>query len=289
MGEEFGRVVIITGATSGIGIDIAKDLYSRGWKVACVGRREQAGRDLVNGLGENARFFQADVSSYKSQAAVFLQVWRLWGRIDALCANAGIVDQSSIYLLDRRGVRPEDIPPEPDLSCTDVDYKGVVYGTVLATHFMRHNLPQPGGKIVVTGSIGGVFPHRSYPEYCGVKAAVANFVRGAGPLLKLKDNIFLNCVLPGMVWTPIVPPEMMAAVTPECVTPVQTVLNAYQVFLEDTTGMAGELLECSAEKQVFVRPPEMGNGYKTQRAVTVWEPLFRQMHGENSGLPGAIP
>lgn len=140
-------------------------------------------------------------------------MWEKWGRIDVVAANAGIVDQSSLYISSYRKEAVENIPPEPDLSCTDVDYKGVIYGTQLATHFMRHN-PTPGGKIIVTGSIGAIFPHRTYPEYCGAKAAVVQFVRGMAPILKAKENIAINIVLPGMVDTPIVPPEMTKAVTP---------------------------------------------------------------------------
>jgi NAD(P)-dependent dehydrogenase (short-subunit alcohol dehydrogenase family) len=106
------------------------------------------------------------------------------------------------------------VPSAPELNVVDINYKGVIYGTQLATHFMRHN-PQPGGSIVITGSIGGVFPHKTYPVYCGTKAAINHFVRGMAPLLKQKENIFINVVMPGMVDTPIVPPEMTAAVTPE--------------------------------------------------------------------------
>lgn len=73
------------------------------------------------------------------------------------------------------------------------------------------------------------------------------------------------------------------------ITPVETILKAYDVFLEDTTGMAGQLLEGSAEKLIYYQMPQPGNGRITERAVTVWEPLFEMMHGEKSGLPGAIP
>ncbi|KAI9741403.1 MAG: Short-chain dehydrogenase/reductase prx6 [Cirrosporium novae-zelandiae] len=208
------KVAIVTGATSGIGVDLTRHLISRGWKVACVGRRKEIGEKLADSLGRNAKFFRADVSDYASQAQMFSNVWKTWGRIDVLCANAGIVDRSSIYLFDWRGKSVEEVPPEPDLSCTDIDYKGVVYGTQLAIHYMRHN-KVPGGKVIVTASIGGIFPHRAYPEYCGAKAAVIQFVRGVAPLLKTKDNISVNIVLPGIVATPIVPPEMIAAVTPE--------------------------------------------------------------------------
>lgn len=139
---------------------------------------------------------------------------QIWGRIDALCANAGVVDPSSVYILGSKTNSVDNIPPAPDLSPVDINYKGVVYGTQLAIHFMRHN-PQPGGRIVVTGSIGSIFPHESYPVYCGTKAAVNHFIRGVAPLLKQKENISINCVMPGIVNTPIVPHEMITAVTPE--------------------------------------------------------------------------
>lgn len=76
------------------------------------------------------------------------------------------------------------IPPKPDLSTTDVDYKGVVYGTQLAVHFMRKN-PTPGGKISCTASVAALYPHESYPEYDGAKAAVMNFVRATSRVLKI--------------------------------------------------------------------------------------------------------
>ncbi|KAL3463502.1 hypothetical protein BJX64DRAFT_256838 [Aspergillus heterothallicus] len=287
--HEEDRVAIIVGATSGMGVDLALDLATHGWKIACVGRRREAGEALLKKIpGNNARFFPADISNYDEYANVFREVRNLWGRIDALCANAGIVDSSSVYIYDWKNKSVDDIPPAPELEVVDINYKGVVYGTQLATHFMRHN-PQPGGRIVITGSIGAVFPHRTYPVYCGTKAAVNHFVRGVAPLLKQKENILINVVMPGIVDTPIVPPEMIAAVTPQCLTPVSTILKGYHTFLEDTTGMAGELLECSAEKLIHYQLPEYGNGPITKRAVTVWEPLFRMMHGEESQLPDAIP
>lgn len=128
--------------------------------------------------------------------------------------NAGIVDTSSVYIYDSRNKSIDDVPPAPDMSLVDINYKGVVYCTQLATHFMRYNVV-PGGRVIITSSIGSVFPHESYPVYCGTKAAVNQFVRGAAPLLKQKENILLNAVMPGIVQTPIVPPEMIEAVSPE--------------------------------------------------------------------------
>jgi len=180
------------------------------------------------------------------------------------------------------------VPPAPDLICTDVDYKGVVYGTQLAIHFMRKNSP-PGGYIVCTGSIAAVHPHETYPEYDGAKAAVVNFVRATGRLLKSKENISIGAVLPGIVHTNIIPPEMVAAVEQDYLTPVSTIVKGYQRFLEDDKKeFSGQVVEGSIEKVIPVPRPEPLNGRYTVRACTVWEPLFKQYHGENSDLPDAI-
>ncbi|KAH9823608.1 15-hydroxyprostaglandin dehydrogenase [Teratosphaeria destructans] len=284
------RVVIVTGATSGMGIDLAKHLHQKGWKVAVVGRNAAAGQSVVDQIAdpEHTRFFQCHLDSYASQAEMYKAVWSIWGRLDLVCANAGIVDKGSLYQFAWRGKCVDEVPPEPDLQCTDVDYKGVIYGVQLATHFMRHNAT-PGGKIIVNASIGGIFPHRTYPEYCGAKAAVIQYVRGVAPLLRMKENIFLNVVMPGAVATPIVPKAMIEAVSPDCLTPVSTIIAAHDRFIEDQDGICGQALEGSADKLVYYNLPEYGNGYKTKRAVTVWEPLFEMTHGEGSGLPDAIP
>lgn len=142
----------------------------------------------------------------QSKAQVIISL-TLSSRIDALCANAGIIDQSSIFILSHRD--STTIPPAPSTKCTDVDYKGLIYGTQLAVHFMRQN-KQPGGVIIATSSIAGVHPLSSFPEYSGAKAAVLNLVRSAAPVLKLRENIWINCILPGIVPTKVIPSEMIA-------------------------------------------------------------------------------
>lgn len=70
---------------------------------------------------------------------------------------------------------------------------------------------------------------------------------------------------------------------------METVLEGYRMFLEDTSGMTGQLLECSVDEFTYYQLPDYGNGVATVRACTVWEPLFKQYHGEDSQLPSAIP
>lgn len=85
-----------------MGEGLSRDLISKGWAVACVDVQEQAGKALVAELGPNAYFIKCDIADYDDQARMYAEVWQKWGRIDALLANAGIVDRSSIYILDHR-------------------------------------------------------------------------------------------------------------------------------------------------------------------------------------------
>lgn len=86
-----------------MGEALATHYISKGWRVACFDLQRGPGEALAASLGHNAKFWEVDVSDYDSQARAFQGVFDRWGRIDALLANAGIVDRSSIYILDYRG------------------------------------------------------------------------------------------------------------------------------------------------------------------------------------------
>jgi NAD(P)-dependent dehydrogenase (short-subunit alcohol dehydrogenase family) len=74
-----------------MGEAIARDLVRNGWRVAMADIKQNDA--LSKELGPNAEYFSCNVADYDSQAAVFQGVWDKFGRIDALCANAGIVDR----------------------------------------------------------------------------------------------------------------------------------------------------------------------------------------------------
>lgn len=84
-----------------MGEALAEDLVSKGWHVAMADIQQNAG--LASKLGNSASFHHCDVADYYSQAKAFQEVWDKYGRLDALCANAGIVDKSSIYIFGHRG------------------------------------------------------------------------------------------------------------------------------------------------------------------------------------------
>lgn len=106
------------------------DLASKGWQVAMVDLKRN--EPLEAKLGENGSFHQGDVSDYDSQAKCFQEVWDKYGRLDLLCANAGIIDKrqadtcldsrssrsnsmdSSLYILNHKDPDTYDLPPIPD-------------------------------------------------------------------------------------------------------------------------------------------------------------------------------
>ena len=82
---------------------------------------------------------------------------------------------------------------------------------------------------------------------------------------------------------------MLDAVSLECLTPVSTIVAAYDALLSDANQQTGEAVECSVDQQFFVPTTEYCNGWFSKRACTVWDPLFQMMHGQKSGLEEAIP
>jgi len=71
------------------------------------------------------------------------------------------------------------------------------------------------------------------------------------------------------------------------VTPVANIVAAYHTFLEDPT-LTGQVVECSGDKAIFLPPPPFANGDISKRTTTVYEPYFRLLHKEDSGLPETI-
>jgi NADP-dependent 3-hydroxy acid dehydrogenase YdfG len=77
-----------------MGEALARDLVSKGWKVTMADIN--ANESLSKELGDNVIFCKTDVADYDSQAKTFQATFDKWGQIDALCANAGIVDRRSV-------------------------------------------------------------------------------------------------------------------------------------------------------------------------------------------------
>ncbi|KAM7208267.1 NAD(P)-binding protein [Naviculisporaceae sp. PSN 640] len=287
------KVAFVTGAASGFGRALSTRLVEKGWKVALLDINEQAGQELEKTLGPSAKFFAADVASYTSQSNAFLSAFGHFGRLDALIANAGIVDRFSFYLLSHRPDSVDKLPPAPDTTATDIDYKGVLYGAYLAVHFMRFNPPSVSGKtytpkILATASCAGVAPHPALPEYSGAKSAVVGFVRAVAGVLKEKEGIAITAVCPGLSPTAVLPDFVTGAVGDTLLTPVTEVVKVFEKYLGEEgnkyaghVGLVMETEETLENVEGFKFGEEKVGAGVYEAAM---EPIFGALHGVESGL-----
>ena len=159
------RVVVVTGASAGIGRAIAQEFGRQGWRVALLARGEhglQAARAEVEQLGGEALCIPTDVSDEAQVEAAADRVEAQWGPIDVWVNNA----MATIFapLLEVSG--------DDFRRATDVTYLGAVWGTRAALRRMK---PRDAGTIV---QVGSALAYRSIPlqaPYCGAKAALRGF------------------------------------------------------------------------------------------------------------------
>jgi 3-oxoacyl-[acyl-carrier protein] reductase len=188
-----GRVAVVTGAASGVGLGIAEVLAGEGARVVLVDVDSAVGERAAEALraaGHDALAMQADVVDGSSLAARGADVLERYGRIDILAANAGIYHPP--VALD--AMRDSDWD-----RIMDINVKGVVHSIQACLPAMR----QGGyGRIVLTSSITGpLVGAPSLSHYAASKAALLGLMRSAA-LELADDGITVNAVMPGNVRTP---------------------------------------------------------------------------------------
>jgi 3-oxoacyl-[acyl-carrier protein] reductase len=186
-----GLGVVVTGGTRGIGKGIARVFAAAGAGVIITGRDvaagEQAEADLAAG-GDDVHFVAADVSRRRDCAAVADAALSRFGRIDVLCANAGIFPEAPVAELSAGDLRA--------VMATNLD------GTIFSLQACLPALEASGrGRVVITSSITGpITGSPGWSHYGASKAAQLGFMRTAAIELAPK-RITVNAVLPGNVET----------------------------------------------------------------------------------------
>ena len=153
------KVIVITGASSGIGAEAAKKLVSLGAKVVLSARREDKLQALVSDLGKNTMYVVTDVKKKTNLDELAAQTIKKFGHIDVLWNNAGIMPLSFF---------DEGLVEEWD-EMIDVNIKGVLYGI---NAVLPHMLERKSGHILATSSIAGIRTNPGIGVYCGTKYAV---------------------------------------------------------------------------------------------------------------------
>jgi NAD(P)-dependent dehydrogenase (short-subunit alcohol dehydrogenase family) len=191
MGRLDGKVALITGAGSGIGLAAARRFVKEGAKVMLAGRRRALLSDLARELGEtNAAYATADVSKEDDNAAIVRLCVDTFGGIDVFVINAG---------LEGAAAPIPDYPTDVFDELMAVNVRGVFLGLKYAIPVMQSK----GGSIVITASIAGLKARGvGNSAYVASKHAEIGLMRTAA-MEFAADNIRVNCVLPGPTETPM--------------------------------------------------------------------------------------
>ncbi|SAL35589.1 short-chain dehydrogenase/reductase SDR [Caballeronia udeis] len=181
-----GKIAVVTGGNSGIGLASAKRFAAEGAEVVIVGRRQEELDKALEVIGPRAVAIQGDISRLDDLERVFATIEAAKGRIDILLANAGVGDMQPIG----------SITEESFDRVFGVNVKGTLF-TVQKTLAMM----KAGGSIILTGSTAGSTGSPAFSVYSASKAAIRNFVRGWAVDLK-GTGIRVNVLSPGPTSTP---------------------------------------------------------------------------------------
>ncbi|NNM05896.1 MAG: SDR family oxidoreductase [Gemmatimonadetes bacterium] len=191
-----GRVAVITGGASGIGLGVAARLAEAGAEVALLDIDDRRGREAAESLrarGLHASYYHCDVTSSSDCGRVTQQIISDFGKIDVLFNNAGVaIRKNTVELVEE----------EWDLAL-DVSLKGIY---LLSHHVIPHMVAGGGGSIINTGSGWSFTGGPSAVSYCAAKGGVLNLTR-AMAIDHGQHNIRVNCVCPGDVDTPMLRSE----------------------------------------------------------------------------------
>lgn len=189
MSQIENKVVIITGASSGLGEATARRLAKNGAKLMLAARREDRLKELVDALEQDggiARYQLTDVTNRSAVEALAKATHQAYGRIDVLVNNAGLMPLSP---LDETKVDEWE-------QMIDVNIKGVLYGVAAVLPIMRQ---QKSGHIINISSVAGHKVFAGGTVYCATKFAVRAISEG----IRLESNgeIRSTNISPGAVDT----------------------------------------------------------------------------------------
>jgi NAD(P)-dependent dehydrogenase (short-subunit alcohol dehydrogenase family) len=188
MSKHEGKIAVITGGNSGIGLSTAQRLANEGAHVFITGRRQSELDAAVKRIGKNVTAVQGDVANLADLDRLYATVKQQKGRIDILFANAGVGDFAPLGA----------ITEEQYDKTFDVNVKGVLFTVQKALPLLID-----GASVILNASIVSIKGMPAFSVYSATKAALRSFARSW--TVDLKDRkIRVNVVSPGPIETPAI-------------------------------------------------------------------------------------
>ncbi|PLZ01462.1 oxidoreductase [Burkholderia sp. WAC0059] len=182
-----GKVAVVTGGNSGIGLAIARRFIAEGAFVYVTGRRLAELEEVVSALGDQTAAVQGDVSNVEDIDRLYAKVRDEKGRVEIVVANAGIVGNETL----------EETTVENFDKLFAINARGVLFTVKQALPLMSD-----GGAVIAITSMATAKGIPGYSAYSATKAAVRSFVRTWTAELKSR-GIRVNAISPGPIDTPI--------------------------------------------------------------------------------------
>lgn len=182
-----GKIAVVTGGGSGIGLAIARRFAAEGAQVFITGRRQEQLDAAVAAIGANVVAVPGDVTKTGDLERLFATVKASAGRLDILVTSSGV-----------SGYAPLDATTEEHVDqAFDLNVRGMVFTVQRAVQLMAG-----GGAIVLVGSIAGNVGNPGYGTYSATKAAVRSYARTWTHELAPR-GIRVNTLSPGPIDTPM--------------------------------------------------------------------------------------
>ena len=182
-----GKVALITGATGGIGEEIATTFYNQGATVILTGRKEEVLLNLKNKLGERAFAIPADLSKEGATKSLIEEALKVAGKIDILINNAGLTRDTLMMRMK------------------DEDWQSVIDVNLTASFRLAREVLSPMmknrfGRIINITSVVGWMGNAGQANYCATKAGLTGMSKALAMEVASR-GITVNCIAPGFIST----------------------------------------------------------------------------------------